>query len=190
MRIILASGSPRRKELLGKFIPSLEIIPSRADEPSFPELGPAETVKKLALIKAREVAGREAGRGDMVIGADTVVTIDNKILGKPRDEAHAGEMLRALSGSVHDVFTGVCIIKDWEECCFAEKTEVYFRRLTDYEIDAYIASGEPMDKAGAYGIQGIASLFVEKINGDYFNVMGFPVCAAGKQLEKMGVKLI
>ncbi|MGN1001300.1 MAG: Maf family protein [Oscillospiraceae bacterium] len=190
MKIILASGSPRRKELLEALnVKNLEIIPAKGEEKAHPELSPAELVKELSRCKAAEVA-EKCGAGAVVIGADTVVSLDGEVLGKPRDEADAKRMLRALSGREHEVFTGVTLIKGDEILSHAERTAVRFRPLTEEEIEAYIRTGEPMDKAGAYGAQGYASLFVEHLDGDFFNVMGLPVCALGTMLKKMGVNLL
>lgn len=190
MKIILASGSPRRKELLEALnVKELEIIPARGEEKAAPGLAPAELVMELSCHKAAEVA-EMYGEDAVVIGADTVVALDGKVLGKPRDEADARRMLLALSGREHEVFTGVTLIRGDELLSHAERTVVRFRTLTEEEIAAYIRTGEPMDKAGAYGAQGYASLFVEHMDGDFFNVMGLPVCALGKMLKQMGVNLL
>ncbi|MBP1910742.1 Maf-like protein [Thermococcus stetteri] len=171
--LVLASASPRRREILSRFIREFQIIPSRADE-SCSLTDPAEHALELARRKAREVYERLNGAAT-VIGADTVVSIDGKILGKPGSEEEAYQMLKALSGRVHLVTTGYCIIHRGEEHCAAVATEVKFRELDDDLIWAYIKTGEPMDKAGAYGIQGRGGLFVEWIRGDYYNVVGFPI---------------
>lgn len=191
MRLILASGSPRRKELMEMLCPAeLEIVPAKGEETADPALPPDELVKALSAAKAAEVAARCAGPGDVTIGADTVVALDGRILGKPRDADDARAMLRALSGRTHTVYTGVTVRRDDTVLRHAEKTEVRFRALTDGEIDRYIATGEPLDKAGAYGAQGYASLFVEHLDGDFFNVMGLPLCALGKLLNELGVSLL
>ena len=191
MKIILASGSPRRKELMEMFHPEqLEIIPARGEEKAHPELSPDALVMELSRCKAAEVADAHAAPDDAVIGADTVVVLDGAVLGKPRDAADAKRMLRALSGRAHTVFTGITVIRSGEVQSRAVRTDVHFRPLTDGEIDRYIATGEPMDKAGAYGAQGYASLFVEKLEGDFFNVMGLPLCALGNLLQQMGVNLL
>ena len=191
MRVILASASPRRRELMEMLrTPELLIVPARGEELPHPGLGPAELVKALSRAKAEEVAGRCAGPGDLVIGADTVVALDGAVLGKPRDEAEACRMLRALSGRAHRVYTGVTVIRDGQSRSHAEETAVHFRALDDGEIRRYVATGEPMDKAGAYGAQGLASLFVERLEGDFFNVMGLPLCALGKLLRELGVTLL
>ena len=190
MRIILASGSPRRRELLEMFYgKNLEIIPAVGAEQPHPELPPDALVQELARCKAVEVAA-QAGPEDVVIAADTVVVLDGKVLGKPRDEAHAAEMLRRLSGRSHRVFTGLCVLRGERLLSHAEESRVWFRTLGEDEMARYIATGEPMDKAGAYGAQGIASVFVERLEGDFFNVMGLPLCALGKLLKQLGVDLI
>lgn len=192
MKIILASGSPRRRELMEMLCAEdLEIIPAKGEEKAHPELPPDELVMELSRCKAAEVAAVQSADDDaVVIGADTVVVLDGAVLGKPKDADDARRMLRALSGRSHTVFTGVTVIRGARTLRCAERTEVYFRPLSDGEIDRYIATGEPMDKAGAYGAQGYASLFVERLEGDFFNVMGLPLCALGKLLKQLDVKLI
>ena len=191
MQIILASGSPRRRELMEMLCPEgLRIIPAVGEEQADPALPPDELVKVLSRRKAEEVAAANAAEDDVVIGADTVVALDGQILGKPRDAADARRMLHALSGRTHSVFSGVTVIRGCRTLSHAERTEVFFRPLSDDEIDRYIATGEPMDKAGAYGAQGWASLFVERLEGDFFNVMGLPLCALGQLLKQLGVNLL
>ena len=168
----------------------LEIIPAVGEETADPALPPEELVKALSAAKAAEVAARCAGPGDTVIGADTIVVLDGRVLGKPKDAADAKRMLRALSGRTHTVFTGVTVRRGDAAISHAERTEVRFRALSGDEIDRYIATGEPLDKAGAYGAQGYASLFVEHLDGDFFNVMGLPLCALGKLLKQLGVSLL
>ncbi len=169
---------------------ALRIIPAVGEEVAAPGLPPDQLVRTLSRHKAEEVAAAYAGPEDVVIGADTVVALDGTILGKPKDAADARRMLRALSGRDHSVFTGVTVIRGGTVRCHAEHTLVRFRVLSDDEIDRYIATGEPMDKAGAYGAQGYASLFVERLEGDFFNVMGLPLCALGKLLKQVGVNLL
>ncbi len=171
--LILASKSPRRRELLALYTENFIIEASDANEPEFSGGDVGEYVKNLARIKARSIAKHHPN--DTVIGADTVVEFSGAVLGKPRDIAHAKEMLTAVSGGLQHVFTGVCIIKNGEEICDAVSTEVVFRQLSETEIDEYIATGECLDKAGAYGIQGGANEFVSAICGDYFNVVGLPM---------------
>ena len=191
MKLILASGSPRRRELMEMLCPdNLEIVPAVGEEAADPALPPDALVKALSRNKAAEVRTRCAAPGDVVIGADTVVALDGAILGKPRDAEDARRMLRALSGRTHTVYTGVTVLRGDDCLCHAERTDVRFRALTDDEIARYIATGEPMDKAGAYGAQGYASLFVEHLDGDFFNVMGLPLCALGKLLKQLGVNLL
>ena len=186
--IILASASPRRRELLGMFDVSFTVIPAVGEEKSEAGLTPGETVEALARGKAAEVA---AGRKNaIVIGADTVVERDGELLGKPKSEKEAFRMLRSLSGRSHRVWSGVCVM-DGSRCLTAhEVTAVRFRELSDEEICAYIRSGEPMDKAGSYGCQGRASLFIDRLEGDFFNVMGLPLCRLGLMLKELGVELL
>lgn len=189
MRIILASASPRRRELLELLnVKPLETIPALGREQPHPELDPAGLVQELSRAKAAEVA--QSNPDAIVIGADTVVSVDGAVLGKPADADDARRMLAMLSGRGHEVFTGVTVIKSGRQQCFAERTAVRFRALGPEEIEAYVATGEPMDKAGAYGIQGLASQFVEGIEGDFFNVMGLPLCRLGLILKALGVKLL
>lgn len=181
--LILASKSPRRRELLSLLTTEFEIDVSDAYEPEFSGGEVSAYVCELARIKAREVANRHPK--DTVIGADTVVAFDGEVLGKPRSEAHAREMLTAMSGGVQKVYTGVCIIRDGREYTDAVCTEVIFRHLSADEIDAYVATGDCMDKAGAYGIQGGAGEFVSRIAGDYFNVIGLPMKRLSEMLEEI-----
>ena len=169
-------------------VKDLEIIPARGEEKPHPELTPDALVKELSRCKAREVAEKHPDA--LVIGADTVVVLDGAVLGKPRDAEDARQMLARLSGRTHTVWTGVTLARGGEVLSHAERTEVRFRPLTGREIDAYVATGEPLDKAGAYGAQGIGSLFVEHLDGDFFNVMGLPLCALGNLLKSMDVSLI
>ncbi len=180
MRAVLASASPRRRELLSMLGLEFDVCPSAAEEKTQPGLSLEETVMYLAREKGRGL------QGNPVISADTIVVIDGKILGKPKSEEEAFTMLRTLSGRTHEVFTGICVNDD----CRVERSLVTFAELTDEEIRAYIATGEPMDKAGAYGAQGKGAVFVEKIEGDFFNVMGLPVHRLYEMLKEQGVKLI
>ncbi len=183
--LVLASGSPRRREILSRFIREFRVVPSNVEEGCSVQ-EPLECAVQLAKAKAREVHGRVGGT---VIGADTVVSIGDKILGKPANEGEAFEILRLLSGRVHRVTTGYCIIHNGEEITGAAVTEVKFRELDDDLIREYIKTGEPMDKAGAYGIQGKAGLFVEWIRGDYYNVVGFPMGIVWK-LRELGFNVM
>ena len=180
--MILASQSPRRKELLSLITSGFEIIPANGEEVLPEGITPENAVLLLSEQKAEEIFARR--KSEVIVAADTVVSIDGEILGKPRDEADAFSMLKTLSGRVHSVFTGVCVIfADGSKTTFAERTEVEFYPLSDGEIRDYIATGEPMDKAGAYGIQDKGALIVKKINGDYYNVMGLPVGRLSRVLK-------
>ena len=176
--LILASKSPRRRELLSLITTDFVIKSADVDETLPQGSSPQKAVEYLSKIKAEPFNDGEA----TVIGADTVVAVDYVILGKPRDRQQAFEMLKALSGKYHSVFTGVTIIKPESSVTFSVETKVKFFDLTDAEINAYVATGECDDKAGAYGIQGKGSLLVEKIDGDYFNVVGLPVSRLNKYL--------
>ena len=190
MNIVLASGSPRRRELLEMLgVKNLKIIPAKGEELAPAGVGPGELVKALASAKGREVAAVR-GEDDMIIAADTVVWFDGRVYGKPHSEGEARAMLRALSGNEHQVYTGVYVKRGERELCEFEISRVYFRELEEREIDGYVSTGEPMDKAGAYGAQGRAALFVERIEGDFFNVMGLPLCTLGKMLAGQGVDLL
>ena len=167
----------------------LRIIPARGEEKYAPGLPPAEIVRVLSRAKAEEVAAACAPE-DVVVAADTVVWVDDRVFGKPKDRAEAVAMLHTLSGRGHEVFTGVTVLRGGECRSETERTEVFFRPLTDREIEAYVDSGEPMDKAGAYGVQGQGALLVERIDGDFFNVMGLPVEQLGLVLARFGVKLL
>lgn len=182
--IILASQSPRRREILEKLIPNFIVCPSDASE-QIDEHDPRAYAMELAVRKAQDVASNRPG--DTVIAADTIVCLGDRILGKPGDKQEAHDYLRTLSGEVHEVYTGVAVVHEGKLHRFCECTEVHFRHLSDSLIEDYIASGEPMDKAGAYGIQGIGGRFVEGIHGDFFNVMGLPLCALSCLLEELGI---
>lgn len=187
MSIILASQSPRRRELLGQIgIRDFIIRPAVGAEETPPGLTPGRMVEELSLHKGLEVAAT-AQPGDLVIAADTVVAVDGQVLGKPHSREEAVRMLAALSGRAHTVYTGVTLCKDGETLTEHEATQVRFRPLTAAEIQSYVDTGEPMDKAGAYGIQGVGSLLVEGIEGDYFNVVGLPLCRLGRMLARFGV---
>ena len=167
----------------------LRVIPAQGEEIVPPDAGPAETVECLSRAKALEVA-KKCSQSDVIIAADTIVWLRDRLLGKPSDEAEAANMLRELSGNCHEVYTGITVIKGNSLSSDHEESRVFFRELSDEEIRGYIATGEPMDKAGAYGAQGIGALFIERIEGDFFNVMGLPVCRLGEMLKKQGVKLL
>ena len=189
-RLILASGSPRRRELLDKFGIHYEILPAQDEESAPAELTPGERVKTLAAHKAAEVAQRVNDPAAVILAADTLVELDGQILGKPGTPKRAAEMLHALSGRAHRVWSGVCVREGGRILTESECTLVHFRTLSDAEIEAYIQTGEPLDKAGAYGYQGLASLFVERIEGDFFNVVGLPVCRTGQMLREFDISLL
>ncbi len=188
MDIILASGSPRRRELLNALGLSFTVCPAKGEEIVPEGAAPAEIVKALSRAKAEEVGKRFPDK--LIIAADTIVCLDGRVLGKPKDEADACAMLSSLSGRAHEVYTGVTLILGDTVLSEAECTKVFFRPLSAEEIAAYVASGDPMDKAGAYGIQGKAALMVERLEGDYFNVMGLPLCRLGKMMKTIGVRLL
>lgn len=179
--LILASQSPRRRELLSLIAPDFEIVTADVDERIKSGTSPCEAVMMLARKKARVIA--DCKHEDTVIGADTVVALGETILGKPRDGVEAAAMLRILAGKTHTVYTGVCIIKNGVETVFFEATDVTFTDMTDAEIADYVETGEPMDKAGAYGIQGKAAPYISGIRGDFYNVMGLPVSALYRRLK-------
>ncbi len=187
MQLILASQSPRRRELLGLFGIPFAVRVADIDETMDPALPPAEAVAAISRKKALAVSRTPE---DVLIAADTIVVVGDQILGKPRSAEEAARMLRLLSGRDHQVMTGVTVLCGNREAVFTEITDLHFRELTDREIDRYVASGEPMDKAGAYGIQGGAALFCEKMAGDYYNVMGLPVCRLGQVLQKLAPQLL
>ncbi|WP_294406874.1 Maf family protein [uncultured Ruminococcus sp.] len=178
--VILASASPRRKELIQLVCGNFRIIPADCGE-EVPEGMQAEKIPEYLSAKKCECISEVYGRA-LVIGCDTVVINDGKVLGKPADEEDAAQMLRSLSGRTHKVITGCTISCGERQRSFSVCTEVTFRELSDDDIEEYVATGEPMDKAGAYGIQGKGALFVEKINGDYYNVVGLPVSELAVQL--------
>ena len=187
MNLILASASPRRKELLGLFHIPFEIRVADIDETMDAEKPPFDEVARVSALKA---AAAKRGPTDVVVAADTIVVCEGKVLGKPHSEAEAAAMLRLLSGRDHQVMTGVTVAAGRSLQSFTEVTDIHFRDLSDKEINAYVATGEPMDKAGAYGIQGGAALFCTRMVGDYYNVMGLPVCRLGQVLREMAPDLM
>ena len=189
-KIVLASASPRRHELLGSIgITEFDIRIPEVEE-SFPEgLTPQQVVEHISREKAA-AAAKLCTDDEIVITADTMVFLDHERLGKPRDEADALRMLTALQGRHHTVCTGVTVRRGTQIITEAETTRVYFRSATKEELLAYIATGEPMDKAGSYGVQGKGALLVEKLDGDFFNVMGLPVLRLSRMLAHFGVKLL
>lgn len=182
MKLVLASQSPRRKELLGLFGIPFSVRVADIDETIADFADPAAAVAQLSLRKALAV---NPGADEVVVAADTVVVCDGRILGKPTDEGHARRMLKLLSGSTHQVMTGLTVISPRGTETVTEVTRLYFRQLTDREIEEYIATGEPMDKAGAYGIQGGAARFCQRLEGDYYNVVGLPVCRLAMLLAQL-----
>ena len=173
MTLILASQSPRRRELLGLFRRPFVVQVADIDETMDEALPPYDEVARVSRAKAEAVHRRN---DDIVVAADTIVVCAGRTLGKPRSEAEAAQMLRLLSGRDHQVMTGMTVLRGEKAVTCTEVTDIHFRKLSDKEIESYIATGEPMDKAGSYGIQGGAALFAERMVGDYYNVMGLPVC--------------
>lgn len=182
-KIILASASPRRKEIMELMGLNFIVCPSQCEE-NITETVPARIVMELSKQKAEDVA-RTAEDGDIIIGADTIVVLGNRILGKPHDRGQAFEMIRSLAGGIHHVFTGVTIIKGNQRETFNECTEVHVACMSDAEINEYLDKGEYGDKAGAYGIQGSFAPFITGINGDYYNVVGLPAAALYKKLKQV-----
>lgn len=184
--VILASASPRRRDLLDLIGIAHEVRPADIDESALPAEAPIPHAERLARAKAHALA--ELNPLAVVIAADTIVVVDGDILGKPRDVAHAAEMLRRLAGREHTVFTAVAVARDRRTESAVEAVQVTFRTLTDEEIAAYIATGEPMDKAGAYGIQGYGATIVARVDGDYFSVMGLGLRRLVELLARVGVR--
>jgi septum formation protein len=184
MDLILASASPRRREMLELMGYDFSVKPSRAEE-NIEICEPGEYVSRLAKIKASAVA--RDNPGCCVLGSDTIVYLDGEILGKPHDEEDAFRILSKLSGRTHTVYTGVAVIREGKETVFYDRADVTFKKLEEAEIRDYIATGEPMDKAGAYGIQGPATVLVEKIDGCYFTVIGLPSPHVYEALKEMGI---
>lgn len=183
-RLILASSSPRRYELLSLTLLPFETYPSTLEEKMDLTLTPSQLVESLAEQKASDVFSQKPEY--VIIGADTIVSYHNKRLGKPKNEAEAADMLRMLSGQTHEVYTGVCMMDQTKKVVFSVKTSVTFYPIDENTISWYISTGEPFDKAGSYGIQGSGSLLVEKIHGDYFNVVGLPISKVAKSLKDFG----
>ena len=189
-KIVLASGSPRRQELLRRIgVVEFDVRVPEVEEYFPAGLTPEETVCYISREKA-DAAAKLCTPEEIVITADTMVFLDDKKLGKPADEAEALAMLTALQGHHHAVCTGVTVRQGSRMLTRAQRTEVYFRPASESELRAYIAGGEPMDKAGAYGVQGQGALLVERIDGDFFNVMGLPVLLLSRMLAELGVKLL
>jgi len=189
IRLILASNSPRRRELLRNAGFEFDVRPSGIEESRLPDESPEDFARRLARDKALDVA-RQSEAGSLVLGADTVVAIDREFLEKPVDAVDAARMLRTLSGRTHRVITAVCLISAPERVLAwrHETTSVTFRKLTNQEIESYVASGEPFDKAGSYAIQGLASRFVPRVEGCYFNVVGLPVPLVYEIVKSIAIK--
>lgn len=193
MRYVLASGSPRRRELLTKIIPEFEVIPATGEEnPTSSD--PAELVKELSFQKASEIFHKiltDRAQSLIVIGSDTVVSYNRKVLGKPKDRNDAADMIRMLNGNTHSVFTGVTVFYrvngKTDSFTFHEETKVEVENMTEDEIASYVATGEPDDKAGSYGVQGQFAIFIKGIIGDYYNVVGLPVARLYKELKSKGL---
>ena len=186
MELILASASPRRKELLEKIGLPFTVQPAKGEE-RITQKSPAAVVMELSRQKAEEIAAAQTG-DCIIIGADTVVAKGEKIMGKPKDAADAKQMLRSIADDCHQVYTGVTLIRTGahpQSVTFQEKTDVFLYPISDAEADAYIASGDPMDKAGAYGIQGDFAIYVKRIVGDYYNVVGLPIGRVYQELKRM-----
>ena len=187
MQLILASQSPRRKELLGLFHIPFTVRVADIDETMDKNKAPSEEVARVSRSKALAVPRTQE---DVVIAADTIVVLEGRVLGKPKDTADAQAMLTALSGRDHQVMTGVTVLKGQTCLTHTEITDIHFRSLSQQEIGNYVSTGEPMDKAGAYGIQGGAALFAERLQGDYYNVMGLPVCRLYQMLRQIAPEIM
>ena len=187
MQLILASQSPRRKELLGLFHIPFTIQAADIDEAMDPAKAPFDEVARVSCLKAMAIG---KGPEDVVVAADTIVVCGGRVLGKPHSGEEAKQMLSLLSGRDHQVMTGLTVLRGDTVRTVTEVTDIHFRPLSQREIDSYVATGEPMDKAGAYGIQGGAALFAEKMVGDYYNVMGLPVCRLWELLGEVAPELM
>ena len=185
---ILASQSPRRQELLSRLGLTFEIITADIDETMDPTLSVRDAVAQICEKKARAVGRTHPGR--LILAADTIVVVDDTVLGKPHSPAEAKSMLQRLSGRIHRVMTAYCLWQDGAADTCVEETTIRFKPLSEAEIDAYVATGSPLDKAGAYGIQDQAAVFAEALDGDYYNVMGLPVCGVAKALRRHGIPVL
>ena len=186
--LILASQSPRRRELLTMLGVDFTVITADIDETMDPALLPEQEVARVCAAKAAAVGTSHPD--DLILAADTIVVLDNRVLGKPHSPEEAAQMLRALSGRTHRVMTGFCLYRNGQADTHVEITAVTFRTLSEEEIQAYIATGSPMDKAGAYGIQEQAGIFVRSVEGDYYNVIGLPICPLAVFLRQQGVAVL
>ncbi len=189
-KILLASASPRRKELLDLIGLKFQVEPSGVSEPVRTDLDPHELARSISMAKAAAVA--KSHDNTIVIAADTFGVLEGRILGKPATAGEARQMLTTISGKAHSVITGFTIMdtSDSKVVCRSVETRVYIRRLSTEEVEAYVRSGEPLDKAGAYAIQGLGSVIVERIEGDYFNVIGLPLCALAESLREFGIRVL
>ena len=187
MQLILASQSPRRKALMELFHIPFTIRVADIDETMDPAISPFDEVARVSRLKAEAVPHDSA---DVVVAADTIVVCNDQVLGKPKDRADAFRMLQLLSGNSHQVMTGMTVLRGDTAVVCTEQTDIHFRKLSEKEILSYIDSGEPMDKAGGYGIQGGAALFADWIRGDYYNVMGLPVCRLAQILREIAPELM
>lgn len=187
-KIILASGSPRRKFLLSELGLDFEVYKPEVDEKKLDGEAPEDLCRRLSQLKAK--AGASKFPDKIIIAADTIVVIDDEILGKPKDHDDAFRMLKTLQNRTHEVLTGLSVCKGKKLISHVECTSVKFRELSENEIRAYISTGEPDDKAGAYAVQGLGSLLVESLQGDYFNVVGLPVCSLGKILREFEINIL
>jgi septum formation protein len=185
-KIILASGSPRRAEILGSVGWEFEKMPANVDESEIEGESPAEYVRRLALAKAEKLAAQFADR--FVLGADTTVVLEGQIIGKPLDLQDARRMIEMLSGNWHEVLTGVALVRNSENAVGVQSTRVKFAEMSDEEIDFLVEEGEPLDKAGAYAVQAQAALFIEQIEGDYWNVVGLPINLVYNLFKNFGSK--
>jgi len=189
MNLILASQSPRRQQLMAQIGLEFSVMVTDIDETMDASLPPKDEVLRLSIEKA-EAAAQSAHKDAIIVAADTIVVLNDRVLGKPRNAEEAVQMLQSLSGNTHRVMTGVTVYKHGVADSFVEETDVQFRPLSKAEIEAYVATGEPMDKAGAYGVQGTGCLFVSSLNGDYYNVMGLPLCRLCSHLRAAGVEIL
>ena len=187
MQLILASQSPRRRELLGLLGIPFAVRVADVDETMDPGKDPYDQVAQISRRKAEAIPREET---DVVVAADTIVVCDGQILGKPETEERAAQMLRLLSGRDHQVMTGLTVVRGGKIRTVTEVTDIHFRQMSEQEIQRYVATKEPMDKAGSYGIQGGAALFAEKLVGDYYNVVGLPVCRLWQLLEELAPELL
>ena len=185
MDLILASQSPRRRELLGLFRIPFSVRVADIDETMDPTAAPYDEVARVSRLKAAAIS---RGEDDIVVAADTIVVCQGKVLGKPHSVQEAKAMLRLLSGRDHQVMTGMTVLRGQRAITTTEVTDLHFRELSEKEIEDYVATGEPMDKAGAYGIQGGAALFCQRMEGDYHNVVGLPVCRLSQILQELSLE--